>query len=185
MDDAEVIETMMEAARPASWEEIRRAIGVIYLRGLSPFDRYSYRGEEVNPITFMIPKSAVRLCQMYEERILNPSYWYVRFYTMLDIVLDYIAKTCLDDPILCYPNIKTAVFINRCFWHQHQECKKATLPSKNAEFWREKLCGNRERDERNIAALEQRGWRVAIIWQCSIKQGVQDLIAMLEWEKSK
>jgi DNA mismatch endonuclease (patch repair protein) len=34
---------------------------------------------------------------------------------------------------------KTVIFVHGCFWHQHQGCKKATIPQNNRDFWKEKL----------------------------------------------
>src|SRR5437868_3444734 len=42
---------------------------------------------------------------------------------------------------------KTAVFVHGCFWHQHPNCKKATYPKNNADFWKQKLDANIKRDQ--------------------------------------
>ena len=36
------------------------------------------------------------------------------------------------------------------------------------EFWREKFSANLERDQRNIAELLERGWRVMTVWECAL-----------------
>ena len=36
------------------------------------------------------------------------------------------------------------------------------------EFWREKFSANWERDQRNIAELLERGWRVMTVWECAL-----------------
>ena len=43
------------------------------------------------------------------------------------------------------------------------------LPKTRTEFWAEKLTANRNRDARKIAELRLGGWRVFIVWQCSLK----------------
>jgi G:T-mismatch repair DNA endonuclease (very short patch repair protein) len=58
--------------------------------------------------------------------------------------------------------------VHGCFWHGHKGCKRATIPATRPEFWRAKIEGNRERDLRDQKALETLGWRVRILWQCSI-----------------
>jgi DNA mismatch endonuclease, patch repair protein len=59
-----------------------------------------------------------------------------------------------------------AIFVHGCFWHQHYGCQKATMPKRNARFWREKFEANRERDTRKIRTLRSAGFKVAIIWEC-------------------
>jgi DNA mismatch endonuclease (patch repair protein) len=81
------------------------------------------------------------------------------------------------------PRYKFAVFVHGCFWHQHQGCKKARLPSQNAEFWRSKLELNRKRDESNKAQLERLGWKVFVIWECALRYKTEELLAMLEQEQ--
>lgn len=61
---------------------------------------------------------------------------------------------------------RTAIFIHGCFWHQHSGCKKAALPKSNRKVWAAKLARNLERDLRNIQELEERNWKVAVVWEC-------------------
>jgi DNA mismatch endonuclease (patch repair protein) len=60
------------------------------------------------------------------------------------------------------------VFVHGCFWHGH-DCHLFKWPKSRPEFWREKIGGNRERDERNIMALLDQGWRIATVWECALK----------------
>jgi DNA mismatch endonuclease (patch repair protein) len=55
-----------------------------------------------------------------------------------------------DKPDVVVPKYRTALFVHGCFWHRHPGCTKARLPKNNADFWREKLQGNVERDERPL-----------------------------------
>jgi DNA mismatch endonuclease, patch repair protein len=61
--------------------------------------------------------------------------------------------------------------VHGCFWHRHPdpECKLARLPKSRLDFWIPKLEGNRARDERVKAKLEEMGWRVVEIWECQTK----------------
>jgi len=43
------------------------------------------------------------------------------------------------------------------------------MPKSNKEFWREKLNRNVKRDRSNLEALISSGWRVAIVWECTIE----------------
>ncbi|GAM08389.1 putative very short patch repair endonuclease [Geobacter sp. OR-1] len=64
---------------------------------------------------------------------------------------------------------KVVIFVNGCFWHSHKGCLKSKLPSTREEFWSNKIASNTERDKRNIAELKRLGWRIAIVWECCIK----------------
>lgn len=69
-------------------------------------------------------------------------------------------------PDILLPKYRAVIFIHGCFWHQHQDCKYATLPSSNPEFWVEKLNKNVVRDAKNIDALIANRWRVLVVWEC-------------------
>ena len=77
-------------------------------------------------------------------------------------------------PDIVLPKYKTIIFINGCFWHQHEDCKYAALPETNIEFWKEKLSGNKQRDVEKIKQLETLGWRVIVVWTCELKPKVCD-----------
>lgn len=71
-------------------------------------------------------------------------------------------------PDLVLRKYKTVVFIHGCFWHRHGGCKVAHTPSTNTKFWLEKFRKNQQRDERVMMALESLGWKVFIVWECSL-----------------
>lgn len=72
-------------------------------------------------------------------------------------------------PDLVFASRRKVVFVNGCFWHRHRDCALARLPKSRTEFWTEKLERNRERDERNVAALRQQGWEVLTVWECEVR----------------
>src|SRR5690606_13635277 len=59
-----------------------------------------------------------------------------------------------------------AIFVHGCYWHQHTGCAKATVPTRNRDFWVAKFVANRVRDARAVRELRRRGYRVLIIWEC-------------------
>ena len=61
---------------------------------------------------------------------------------------------------------KLAFFINGCFWHQHDGCKRSTTPKTNKNYWRSKLKRNVEKQIKDIRILKESGWRVFVIWEC-------------------
>lgn len=73
-------------------------------------------------------------------------------------------------PDIVLPKYKTVVFINGCFWHMHDGCRRSVLPSSNEEYWLPKLQKNRERDARNYEQLKEIGWRVIIVWECELRK---------------
>lgn len=73
-------------------------------------------------------------------------------------------------PDIVLPKYKTVIFVNGCFWHQHQGCPHAKLPATNKEFWEDKLRKNAERDARNYQELRAMGWKVRIIWECEVNK---------------
>ncbi len=72
-------------------------------------------------------------------------------------------------PDFVFPKYKTVVFVNGCFWHQHEGCRYAKLPKSNPEYWLPKLERNKMRDAVNLAALREKGWKIAVVWECAIK----------------
>lgn len=76
-------------------------------------------------------------------------------------------------PDLVFPKYKTVVFVNGCFWHHH-DCGRFVWPSSNIEYWKKKIDGNVERDDKNKLLLEQQGWRVITIWECQLKPLLAD-----------
>lgn len=72
-------------------------------------------------------------------------------------------------PDLVLAKYKAAIFVNGCFWHQHLGCKRSFIPKTNVDYWTLKLEGNAKRDEKNIKELQGLGFRVLVIWECTLK----------------
>jgi len=77
-------------------------------------------------------------------------------------------KSLPGSPDLVFPKYKAVIFIHGCFWHNH-DCKHGKIPESNRDFWENKLRGNAVKDAGNIAELQSKGWRVKVIWSCSLK----------------
>ena len=74
------------------------------------------------------------------------------------------------NPDIVLPKYKTVIFVHGCFWHGCPTCRHARIrPVANAEYWNKKLDCTMERDKNNVAALEQLGWQVMVIWECESK----------------
>ena len=72
----------------------------------------------------------------------------------------------LGNPDIVMPRYRTVVFVNGCFWHRHPQCRRASTPKTNTEFWKRKFKRNVERDEMVHASLRRDGWTVLVIWEC-------------------
>lgn len=72
-------------------------------------------------------------------------------------------------PDIVLPKYHAVVFVNGCFWHQHEGCRHASLPKQNVEFWAAKLNENKKRDRRVSRQLRSQGWHVITVWSCDHK----------------
>jgi len=71
-------------------------------------------------------------------------------------------------PDFVFPTLKTAVFVDGCFWHG---CPKhATWPKTRASFWLAKITGNKARDRRVNRELRRLGWNVVRIWEHELRR---------------
>lgn len=80
----------------------------------------------------------------------------------------------LGKPDIVLRKYKTVIFVNGCFWHQH-DCGRFVMPSSNTEYWSNKISRNVERDKTNIELLKAQGWKVLVIWECQLKKKVADI----------
>ena len=92
-------------------------------------------------------------------------------------------------PDIVFPHYRAVIFVNGCFWHAHGwkseesliesgvldedilyslRCEKFRMPKTNPDFWLAKFTRNRARDLRDIKKLLEEGWRVGVVWECSI-----------------
>lgn len=83
-------------------------------------------------------------------------------------------------PDLVMPGRRVVIFVHGCFWHRHEGCRYAQLPSSNAGFWRAKLGRNVERDRKATADLLAAGWRILTVWECATRRrSIEDLQTLL------
>ena len=72
-------------------------------------------------------------------------------------------------PDIVLSKIKKVIFVHGCFWHNHNNCKRAALPQTSRSFWKKKIKGNAARDKAIKIKLRKMGWRILTIWQCQTK----------------
>ena len=71
-------------------------------------------------------------------------------------------------PDIVLAKYKIAFFVDGCFWHGCQICKK-TMPVSNEEYWRRKIDRNMERDRINDKLLKESGWNPIHVWEHQIR----------------
>jgi DNA mismatch endonuclease (patch repair protein) len=64
---------------------------------------------------------------------------------------------------IAFPRQRVAIFIDGCFWHGCPE--HGTWPKANADWWRQKIQRNKERDADSGRRLAAEGWHVIRIWE--------------------
>lgn len=85
-------------------------------------------------------------------------------------------------PDLVLSKYHAAVFVHGCYWHRHPECKDASTPKSNSDFWKRKFDENVERDRRILREIENLGWRVLVVWECELtKKAVETIRRVAYW----
>jgi len=78
-------------------------------------------------------------------------------------------KTLPGTPDIVMTSLRTVILVHGCFWHGHRGCRYFHWPKSNTDFWRAKINVNRARDRRTTGELQSLGWRVIIVWECSLR----------------
>ncbi|NTU49932.1 MAG: DNA mismatch endonuclease Vsr [Desulfobulbaceae bacterium] len=90
-------------------------------------------------------------------------------------------------PDIVFPRYHAVIFVNGCFWHGH-ECRLFKWPETRSEFWRKKIMRNRYLDHKSQEALLTNGWRVGIVWECTLRAGKRNPViiaqGLTQWLRS-
>ena len=78
------------------------------------------------------------------------------------------ARDLPGKPDLVFRKHRAVIFVHGCFWHGH-DCHLFRWPATRPDFWRSKINGNIARDRDSRSALSDRGWRVAVVWECALR----------------
>lgn len=78
-------------------------------------------------------------------------------------------------PDIVLPKYKVIIFIHGCFWHGHEKCSLFRLPATRTEFWENKIMKNKANDAKAIESLSSQGWRICIVWECSVRGAKKDI----------
>ena len=81
-------------------------------------------------------------------------------------------------PDIVFKHYNAVCFVHGCFWHRHANCSYAYTPKTRRDFWQAKFDANVERDRRGRRTLRESGWRIAIVWECELRQGSEAGVAL-------
>lgn len=108
--------------------------------------------------------AAIHSASTKPELLLRHTLWRLGFrYRVND-------KRLPGTPDIVLAKYRTVIFVHGCFWHGHKDCKNASTPKTNTEFWTAKITRNQERDQAVWRQLEAKGWYVIIVWECELKK---------------
>jgi len=90
-------------------------------------------------------------------------------------------------PDIVLPKYRSVIFVHGCFWHGHENCRRALLPTTNRDFWEKKIEGNKRRDKAAIEALAKLGWSSLVVWQCETrdKESLGERLSQFFGQKAK
>lgn len=80
-------------------------------------------------------------------------------------------------PDFVFPRNHVAVFVDGDFWHGWHY---PTWEHKLGPYWREKIAGNRRRDQKNFRKLRRMGWVVVRLWEHAIKNDFLGSISRIQ-----
>jgi len=95
-------------------------------------------------------------------------------------------KKLPGSPDLVLKKYHAVIFINGCFWHQHEGCGASRLPKTRLDFWQHKFARNLARDQKVLFQLKIMGLRTAVIWECALQKKIfgTTLSRLALWLKS-
>ncbi|MHB8783727.1 MAG: very short patch repair endonuclease [Desulfobacteria bacterium] len=80
-------------------------------------------------------------------------------------------------PDIVFQRKRVAVFVDGDFWHGW---RYPTWEHKLNPYWRDKIAGNRRRDQKNFRKLRRLGWAVIRLWEHTIKNDLPGSISKIQ-----
>lgn len=71
-------------------------------------------------------------------------------------------------PDFTFRRQRVCVFVHGCFWHDCPRCRKRSKT--RADYWTQKIDANQRRDRRVAAELRRSGYKVIIVWECTLRR---------------
>ncbi len=84
-------------------------------------------------------------------------------------------------PDIYFPKLRTAVFLDGCFWHACRKC--CHLPTQNHTFWARKIHDNTKRDRRISRSLRKKGVKVVRLWEHDLEKNTNRLTKVIKMLK--
>ena len=81
-------------------------------------------------------------------------------------------------PDFVFKKERLCIFVDGCFWHSCPKCYSP--PKQNADFWLNKIEGNRARDKQVSRKLRSEDWSVCRIYECSLKNNPGAVISKIQ-----
>jgi len=83
-------------------------------------------------------------------------------------------------PDIVLPKYHTVIFIHGCFWHGHNNCRYFVVPKTRTEWWLNKISTNAQNDNKAVAALHGKGWKIIVLWECELRTDkIEDTLGAL------
>lgn len=82
-------------------------------------------------------------------------------------------------PDIVFSKNHLAIFVHGCFWHRCPICMTKT-PKTHEEFWKNKFEKNGKRDAKALEDLQALGWKTAVVWECEVRDNLDDVVNMIK-----
>lgn len=83
-------------------------------------------------------------------------------------------------PDIVFPGRRKIIFVQGCFWHQHENCREGRVPDSRRDYWKPKLARTIERDNHTRKALQAVGWDVCTVWECALQKNTEALLSRIK-----
>ena len=85
-------------------------------------------------------------------------------------------KKLIGKPDIALTKYKIAIFCDSEFWHGKNYQESTDRIGTNADYWKQKILRNIERDQEVTEQLTKEGWTVLRFWEKEIRKNTDDCI---------
>ena len=69
-------------------------------------------------------------------------------------------------PDIVLSELKTAIFVNGCYWHRHFNCTRVGRQTIKKDYWLEQFSRIVTADHSHFLSLQMFGWTPVTVWEC-------------------
>ena len=69
-------------------------------------------------------------------------------------------------PDIVLSELKTAIFVNGCYWHRHFNCTRVARQTIKKDYWLEQFSRIVTADHSHFLSLQMFGWTPVTVWEC-------------------